>query len=516
MNKKKILIIAVILIIIILIIVVNNINASKIEYEIKDVQAYNYFKYIENGKTGVIDREGNIIINAEYQNIDIPNPEIDVFVCTSQSENQSEETGAKNKILNSNNEELFSKYDNVEVIKLKNIANILCFEKSVLKYEKDGKYGLIDFSGKEITKNIYTSIENLQGTEGKLLVSDEGKYGVINIKGKVLVKPNYDKIETDGYYDEEKGYIKSGFIVSNKTDDGFRYGYINYKGSEILKTQYNEIIRIPDTEEIYLIASENGKYGLYEESKEIIEPQYQSIVYEDNGVLIIQKNKSYGIANLKGQIKVNPIYDSIEQRGMYLYAQNSSENTIYDASGNVIDMNFNKVLYETENEEYRISTILNNDITYYGIENKDGKTLVNEGYRYLEYVYKDYFIAKGEDGKLGVINANGKVMVELEYDLLQKIKGKNALQVLDTNSNERKIYSYNLELSTSMKNATLENENDYIKLYNNKEAQYFDNNGNKVEESSDTIQNALKSNLPNEVGEFKKVQNSLDNVYYSK
>ena len=510
MKKKIIIFIIIILIITVGILIgLNKIKEAKISYDIVNIETYNYFKYNENGKYGVIDKDGNIVIEAQYDDIVIPNLEKDIFIC------YNKETD-KNTVLNSSKEELFTDYQNIEAIKLKNIANVLCYEKSVLKYEKDGLYGLIDFEGKEITKNIYTSIENLQSTEGKFLVSQNEKYGVINLKGTVLVKSEYDEIKTDGYYTEQEGYQKSGFIVSQKTDDGYRYGYISYDGKEILKENYNDIIRITNLEEVYLIASENGQYGLYKEKKEVIKPQYQSITYTENGAVIVQKNKNYGIANLKGEQLVEAKYTSIEEKGIYLYAENSSENQVYDIDGNKISMNYNKEIYKTDNENYRIVTLLNNDITYYGIENAEGVTLVNANYRYLEYLYNDYFIAEDENNKLGVINANEKVLIEFKYDVIQKIKDKNILQTLNTKTNETEIYSSNLELACTMEDATIDNKSDYIIVYNDEERLYFDNNGNKINEDSEIIKNAKTQTLPEKIEGYKKVQYSLDNAYYIK
>ena len=182
-----------------------------------------------------MDREGNILTEAKYVKIEIPNPEKDIFVCY-----ESEEKGI---VLNSKKEVLFEGYDNIQAIKLKNIASLLCYEKNALKYEKDGLYGLIDFNGKVIVKNEYKSIENLQGVEGKFVVSKDGKQGVVNYNGRMLVEPKYDRIASDGYYNNDTKYIKSGFIVSNTTENGYRYGYINYSGEKTLDVEYNDIIR---------------------------------------------------------------------------------------------------------------------------------------------------------------------------------------------------------------------------------------------------------------------------------
>ena len=314
--KKKNLVKLIILIIIIIgiVFIVKKVKNSKIDYQIAQVNTYTYFQYLENDNYGVIDKDGNKIIQAEYKKVVIPNPEKDVFVCYNENDNT--------KVFNSKMEEILTKYENVEPIKLKNVANILCYEKSVLKYQKDGKYGIIDFEGKEITKNIYDSIENLQGVEGKFIVSKNNKYGVININGKKIVDTNYDSVKNDDYYTGEENNVKSGFIVSNTTSDGYKYGYIDYKGKKVLDAKYNEIIRISELDEVYLIVSNNGQYGLYKDSKEIIKPEYQSIVYDSNGFLILQKNKNYGVADLEGNIKINVAYTNIETRGIYIYASN--------------------------------------------------------------------------------------------------------------------------------------------------------------------------------------------------
>ena len=507
--KKALTIIGLIIIIILIgVIIKNNIATSQIGYKLENVEKYNYVKYKDNDKYGVMNRNGNKIIEAKYEKIEIPNPEKDIFICYESQE--------KSNVLNEKNEVLFDKYNKVEPIKLKNITSILCYEKSILKYENDGKYGLIDFNGKEVAKNEYDEIENLLGTEGKFTVKKDGKIGIINLNGTTIVKPEYNKIETDNYYNEETKYEKSGYIVSNITNEGYRHGYKNYKGDTILNTEYNDIIRITDLDEEYLIASKNGKYGLYKQKKELIKPEYQSISYTDNGAIIIEKNKQYGIATINGHIKTGTIYEQIEAEGIYLYAQNAKENAVYSSEGEKVDISYDKAIYTTENQNYNISSIINNNVIYYGIESKDGKTLVDPGYSYLEYIYKDYFLVEDEDEKYGVINANGKKEIQLEYDLIQKIKDKNILQALSKDSNDVIFFSTNLEKVATIKCPKIENNVNYIKIYNDKETIYLDKDGNKIKENSEIIEDEKSKELPETIGEYKKFQYSLDDVYYTK
>ena len=478
----------------------------KIDYTIEQVEAYNYYIYRENEQYGVINKEGQVVIEAKYSNVIIPNPDRDRFVCY-----QAEEV----QIFNAQNEELFTEYEVVEPIKLKNVASVLAYEKSVLMYQQDGLYGLIDFDGNVITKNIYDSIENLQPTEGKFVVAKDGKYGVIDLKGNQLVDIAYDKISSDGYYTEQDGYKKSGFIVSNTTEDGFRYGYIDYTGKDILEVAYNDIERITKEEEknIYLIVSENGQYGLYNQAKKIIENEYQSITYEeDTDVLILQKNKKYGVANLAGDFIIPVENDAITSKGIYLYVESGNDRKVYDTQGNTVDMNYNRSIYQTENAAYKISTILNNDITYYGILDQNDNPLVEEKYRYIEYVYDQYFIATNEDGNLGIINSNGKVILDMKYNSLQKIKGKNMIQAVEAETGVTEFYSAKMEKTASVEGATIQIQDDYIIIANDQEKIYLDNDGNKIED----ITSLKNTSFPDQIGDYQKEQITIENVYYTK
>ena len=293
------------------------IKESGKKYEIEAISQYNYFVLRTNDEFGVIDRTGNIIIEAKYDDVKIPNPEKAIFVCYE---------GEKTKILNEHNEEILTNYNDVLPIQLKNITSDLMYEKSVFKYQENGKFGLISLEGKKITKPIYDSIEGLSYKEGELLIKKDGKYGVINIKGKTLIKNEYDQINVDGYYNMENGYRSAGYIVSNTTNEGYRYGYINNKGKKLLETEYNQlnrVIDINDNENSYIIASKNGRFGTFKNEEQLIPNEYQLIEYDEgNNIFTIAMNKKYGVANIDGKIIVPAEYNQIDITGIYIYAKN--------------------------------------------------------------------------------------------------------------------------------------------------------------------------------------------------
>lgn len=477
------------------------ITTNNKKYEIEKVEQYNYFLLKQDGKTGVIDRNGNIVIDVKYDDIKIPNPQKDVFVCYS---------GENSQILNSQKEQILNNYQDVEPIKLQNIASNLMFEKSVLSYKENDKYGLVNFQGKKITKPIYDEISGLSYKEGELLVKQNDKYGVINIKGHKLIDIEYDKIAVDGYYTNDDGYKYAGYIITTITQEGYRYGYINYNGKLILKPEYNELSRITDimdNENAYLLCAKNGQFGVNKNEKEIVKNEYQSISYDKtNELLVAEKSKKYGIASLDGKIIVPAQFLQIDVIGNYLYAKNEQGTIVYDNQGKETNMDTNISILNTENEKYKIK-IDNQNETKYGLITKEGKELIEEKYSYMEYLYNDYFIVSNENSKLGVVDNKDVVKIPIENDSVQKVEGTDLIQAVVANTT--KLYNKTMNNICEMENATVEVNSDYIKIYNDKQIQYFNKDGKELKNTDTYPNNELFSKQENGKWGFANKNDSM-------
>lgn len=476
-NVKKIIIPLIVVIVIIIAIagsiVYKNLNNTK--YELEKIEKYSYFKLYQNEKYGVIDSKGNILIEATYDVVNIPNPTKAVFVCYYEyNENAGE---YKTKVLNEKGEQILTAYEQVLPLMCEESTSNIPFEKSVLKYKENGKYGIIDFSGKKITKPIYDNIESLEYREGSLLVEQNGKFGVININGKQIVKVEYDKIESDAYYTTENDYMEAGFIVQTKTDDGYRYGYINKEGKQILNTEYNEINRIvdiKDSENVYLLASKNGKYGILKNNKEIIQNAYEEIEYnKTNNLLIVQKNSKQGVLTLDGKEILPTDFDYILCTGNKITAKKGENVEIYNAKGEKQSIKYDNSI-EISNSNYTITIDAEDK---FGIVNKEGQTLIKNKYEYIEYAFETYFIVT-ENGKVGVIDINKGEVIEFKYDIIQKVKDKDVLQAIISSTNTIEMYNNRMEKQVSIKNATLYTYDNYIKLISDRDMKYLDNYGN--------------------------------------
>ena len=169
MKKRVFFILALIIIVIIAgFFTIKKINKNKRKYEIEEISEFKYFVLKNDDNYGVIDKEGKTVIEATYDNVEIPNPAKDVFICYKND---------KGIAMNANNKQLFAEYNSVEAIDLIPATNNFAYEKSVIKTEKNGKYGLIDLNGKQLLNTEYDSIEGMDGIEGELKLQKDEKFG---------------------------------------------------------------------------------------------------------------------------------------------------------------------------------------------------------------------------------------------------------------------------------------------------------------------------------------------------
>lgn len=481
-DNKKLKQISIIVIIAIILItaitgVIIVINKSKENYELEKIsnEDINYYKIMSNGKSGIIDKTGKVIIEPKYNTIKLPNPKKPIFICIYDYNAVSGEY--KTKVLNEKNEEILKNYENVNTIDIKEVVSSIPYEKTVLQYQKDGKYGIINFEGKSIIKPIYEEIRNMPYREGELIVKKQGKYGVVSINGGKLLDCKYDYITGDNYYSEEKKYELDGYIVGLNNEDGkMQYGYINNKREQILDVEFDKIYRmndVKDDENIYLLAEKDGKIQLYKNNKLLLDNNYQSINYsEDSKLLILQKDGRYGVTDLNGKQILSVDYEQIRIPGDYIIAIKDGKQVIFDLVGTQKENLAYTNILKTENENYNI-TVDKND--KYGVINKDGNILIGNKYNYIQYLYDNYFIVGGETGKSGIINDKGEEILPIKYEVIQKLDKNNIVQAMVGNVLE--LYSKEMNNIVSMENGKIEINDEYIKVYSNNQTTYVSNDG---------------------------------------
>ena len=478
MKKSKIIIITIITILVFVAIAMYLWKRNENSYKIERVTNIKYNLILENKKYGVIDEIGNIIVKPQYDIIQIPNPSKPVFICMHDYNVNLQQYEID--VFNENGQKILTEYESVQALPTESTWDGIPFEKSVLKYKKNNKYGLISLENKIITKPIYDSIKAINYKEGMLLVEENAKYGAINIKGKVIIKPEYDQITVDNYYNSETMYKASGFIVKKKVEDSYKYGYINSNGKVLLDTQYTEISRINeiiDDKNIFLLVFKNGQAGIVKNNKTILNYEYEDISYNAyNNMFVIQRNAKSGIADIKGKIIIQPEYDSIMFGGIYINAVKNNEITILDLQGNKIENNNIYAKLPTSNNNYYI-TIDKDEI--YRVVDREDNVKIDNNYTYIEHIKDEYFIVY-KDGKNGIIDLYGKSIADLKYNSIFKIAGTEIIQANINNTNNITLLNNEMKIVCNMNNASIEKEDNYFKVFSNDDIKYFDNNGNEI------------------------------------
>ena len=428
--SKKISIIAICVIIISLLISIYIPNKEKIQEE--EDATIKYETVESNGKYG-ISKNGETIIQPQYNEIIIPNIHRDVFLCT---------TGENQKFVNAENKEIFEKYENVNLIEIYDSK----YEKNILTYEKDGKYGLLGITGKIITQAKYEEIFSLGYKEAEVVYKEDGKYGILDENGNVKIKNQYDSISSDEYYTEESGYKKSGYIVQQRTDEGYRYGYYDSEGIQVLHEEYNQINRLIQIQsnDIYLIATKNGQHGVFINNNKIINTQYQRIDYNsDLEIFIVERTGKFGATNLKGVEILKPEYSELQINGIYIYTVKDDEKKVWDNTGKEVNISYDTIIQKV-NSEYFIK----NDAGNFSILNSNFEQISKQNYKYLEFAYNNYFIVGNEQEKIGIMDLQENIIIDFKYDVIQLVKGENKLQAIDFTTNTIDYYDEKISLIT--------------------------------------------------------------------
>lgn len=187
----------------------------------------------------------------------------------------------------------------------------------------EGKFRLIDKTGKYLSKEYDMIYDNSKGVN---IVKLEGRYSLINETGKEITPLDYTMIyeETEGVFSAQKydgAILKEGYI--DKTgkevipfiyDEAFSfeggsavvryedgYGLINKKGESLINKKHEKITYTEDRQ--YLITLDGEEYdengetinpgycGLIDKSgKTILEPKYDSVYGMSEGIAAVSKN----------------------------------------------------------------------------------------------------------------------------------------------------------------------------------------------------------------------------------
>ena len=233
-----------------------------------------YFKVRKNGKFGIVNRSGTVIVPCEFDQIWSLDKNGIVKVLK----------GSKIGLYNLNGVRVAAPvYD-----------QIWSFSDGMAKVLKNGKIGYIDTNGNEIIPAVYNQIWSFK--DGRARVLKNGKIGYIDKMGNEIIPAVYNQVWS--FENGRARVMKNGKI-----------GYIDDNGHEIIPPVYDQIWDFSDGRAKVM---KNGKMGYIDENgREVIPPVFQQIWDFSDGKAKVMKNGKIGYIDEKGNTLIPPEFDQI-------------------------------------------------------------------------------------------------------------------------------------------------------------------------------------------------------------
>lgn len=332
----------------------------------------------KDGKYGMVDYAGNVLLNCEYEKIEALQGIENSFIITKDGKVGLADNKGK-VIIKEEYKKIIALGDN--------------YQNGYIVVNNDNKYGVIDFTGNQILENKYKDIKNVYGNE--MYVVKNTKYAVVNKEGKTLV---------DGF-DDVKAINAESIIIKK---DG-KYGVKNIKNEEIIPAEYEELEYAFSN---YYIAKKDGKYGVIDTKEKIVlKFKYTSLSFrkiaeffegerqDTNETIIIDANFKERLTGYISEVNTDKGYFRIKENGEYKY-------------------------YNFKFDEQKSQDVLKNNTLFlskkdgkYGYTDKEGKVVV-------DYIYDDAreqneygYIAVKQEGLWGSLDKEGKVVMTPNYSL---------------------------------------------------------------------------------------------------
>ena len=260
-----------------------------------------YFAVYTNNKWGVINSKGETVIKPQYDEaIIIPDNSKAIFICTYDVD-YSKNT-YKTKVVNAKNEEIIKGYDSITALENYDNENNIWYENDVLLASKDGKFGLVDFKGKELLKCEYDEITTLKGVKSSLITKKDAKFGLVDNIGATIIENTYIKIApvSDKYED--------GYIV---TDSDKKMGVINHNKSTDVEVKYQDIKALGGNGKY--VVKESGKWQVIDtEGNTYLKGKFDDVVSINGENVVIKNNGKYGVVTLSGDTKIATKYQEVK------------------------------------------------------------------------------------------------------------------------------------------------------------------------------------------------------------
>jgi hypothetical protein len=340
-------------------------------------------------KKGIITQNNKILLPFESQ---------DIFVMANN----------KVRVVKNNRQGILDEQANIK-IPIEYEELYFSLESQYIIAKKAEKYGLIDHNNKTHLAFDYAMLTRMD--KGQFVAQKKDKVGVIDSLGKTIIPFDYTHIAQQ----------YQNLLYANKDQKK----YLIFSKKKIFEIKHYDIDMLKEGTAWVGICLPNGKCGFLDlNGNEVIPFEYQSYHdFDKNTAAILRKNNKFGLIDSQNGMLLPFIYDSlsniyvIKNYQKYYYARK-------DGKVGFIDKNEKTILsFEQEEIRFHNSYSIIDSSFYFLKDGKWGLRTLNQIeipaiYDDLNSFYvekKKYFVAVKE-GKKGIVNFDGTIVIPCEYD----------------------------------------------------------------------------------------------------
>lgn len=277
-------------------------------------------------------------------------------------------------------------------------------------------FGLYDLNGKQVLPHVFESIDDFYC--GRSIVKKNGKYGVIDQTGKELFYTEYGRI--DGYYNDY------AVVYTSPKNGEIKVGIIDKSGHEAVPAIYQWGDYVYSFSEGLAAMFQNGKYGFVNTSGKVVIPfKYDKVESFKNGIAKVWVGWQHvGYINSKGEEIISCDFEAMDQANLRRYCSKfiiglkDSLQYVFDYSGKKIALLHYEIVREFNENEKSFLVSMNNR---WGTLDSNLRVKIPIEYESLEAIFSHKIAARKKD-KIGLINHEGKVISPFEYDWIDPFR----------------------------------------------------------------------------------------------
>lgn len=276
----------------------------------------------------------------------------------------------------------------------------------VVGYKAKGLWGLINISNKLVTPAEF--LELIPG-EGSFLVakkksdlSRRPSYGIINTSGKTIIPFSYDALRLSNMR----------AVVMSRSVTGFNFGLIDLSNKILIPIQYQRIYSLGSLR--YAVENFENKTAIFsDDGKQVTNFLIDSISSFKKDYAIVYQNQRQGLIDRSGEVELEPTYREILRKDDGSIQVRQIDSWFFlDGENNLIKQYNADSVKPLSPDHYAVKVGGKLQLT-----NNTFKPLHDAYFSSLSSFRKGKAVYKNSD-KTGLINFRGKILLPAKYNQL--------------------------------------------------------------------------------------------------